>query len=405
MDSTFKSHKIILFGEGENPKQDSVRNLITRFYVDQFRHFQDPLAPYFLFMSRDTKLAMGIGGCVRMRGYFDWGGAIPSPGFAPYLIPMQEDPLRKRYLGTTPSGTALFFRVIGRNKRLGEYQLYIEANFNGYQSRDFHLKKAYGVINDWTIGYANSTFSDPTALPPVVDAAGPNAKMSATAVLVRWLHNFRHGWSVAASVEAPSDQIAEVEGETAKVQQYVPDFAAFGQWSWKGSNHIRLAGILRTMPYRDLLQQKNHTKMGWGLQLSTVIHPTTDITVYGMINGGRGYASLGGDLLMGNYDLVYDPEKPGRLYAPKSYGGYAAVQYNFRPNLFASATFGGARYVPDHDTPGSEYKQGLYMAFNAFWYLTERMSCGAEFNLGRRMNIDGATRWARRVELMAQFSF
>lgn len=113
---------------------------------------------------------MGIGGCVRMRGYYDWDGAIPASGFAPYLIPMNPDPAHDRNFGTTPAGSTLFFRVIGRNKSLGDYQLYIEANFNGYQGRDFHLKKAYAVINDFTIGYANSSFSDQGALPPTVDA-------------------------------------------------------------------------------------------------------------------------------------------------------------------------------------------------------------------------------------------
>ena len=233
MDSTISDHRIIYFGKGEDQSTDSAAILIQKFYEDQFRHFQDPLAPYFLFMSRDNNLAMGIGGVVRMRGYLDWGGSIDSPAFAPYLIPMQKDPGRSRYLGTSPAGTALFFRVLGMNKKLGRYQLYIEANFNGYEARDFRLKKAYGQINDFTIGYTNSTFSDPGALPPAVDAAGPNAKMTATAVLVRWLHEFHNRrWAVAASVESPTNQIDTQKDITARVSQYIPDIAAFGQFAW-----------------------------------------------------------------------------------------------------------------------------------------------------------------------------
>ena len=133
-DSLIASHKIINIdrdGSEKSPRYaDSVRSLIENFYYDQFRHFQDPAAPYFLFLSRDASLAMGVGGAVRMRGYFDWNGAIPSPGFAPYLIPMTPEPGQRRNFDTTPAGTCLFFRVIGRNKSLGMYQLYIEANFN-----------------------------------------------------------------------------------------------------------------------------------------------------------------------------------------------------------------------------------------------------------------------------------
>ena len=69
------NHKVLTFGAYDSlpptPK-DSIRRIIEMFYVDQFRHFDDPQAPYFLFMSRDATLAMGVGGAVRMRGYYDW---------------------------------------------------------------------------------------------------------------------------------------------------------------------------------------------------------------------------------------------------------------------------------------------------------------------------------------------
>lgn len=405
-DSLVKGHKYIYFGKGEEPVSDSTENLMRHFYEDQFQNFQDPLAPYFMFMSKDNSLAMGVGGVVRMRLYYDWGGAVPTPGFAPYAIPMVKNPESMRNLGTTPAGTALFFRVIGMNKKLGKYQLYIEANFNGYQSRDFHLKKAYGQINDFTIGYTNSTFSDPGALPPTVDASGPNAKMSATTVLVRYLHEFKKSrWSLAASLEAPSNGIDVVADTTALVKQYIPDLAAFAQYQCSSSGHIRLSGVLKTHSYRDLLKLNNYNVLGWGLQLSAIYQPESHITLYGMANGGRGYTSMGGDWLMGKYDLVGDPDRPGRMYAPAAIGGYAAIQYNINPSMFFSATYGATRYLPKKQGTPDEYKTGMYIAVNYFWYLTPRISCAAEFNLGRRQNMDGRTAWARRAGLMAQFSF
>lgn len=41
---------------------DSINRVITEYYVDQFRGFQDPEAPYFMFMSKDSQLGMGLGG-------------------------------------------------------------------------------------------------------------------------------------------------------------------------------------------------------------------------------------------------------------------------------------------------------------------------------------------------------
>lgn len=123
------------------------------------------------------------------------------------------------------------------------------------------------------------------------------------------------------------------------------------------------------------------------------------------MNGGKGYASMGGDWLMGNYDLVNVPDKPGEMYEPGAVGGYAAIQYNLNPFMFFSATYGAARYIPKDDGNPDEYKTGMYMAINYFWNITTRVSCAAEFNLGRRENMDGQTAWARRIGVMCQFSF
>lgn len=410
IESASKSTKILFIDGKPEPdvydhNVDSVRLRIAEFYYDQFRHFQDPQAPYFLFMSKDAQLSMGIGGCVRMRGYYDWGGAIPSPGFAPYLIPMHPDPAAMRQLGTTPAGTALFFRVIGRHKIAGDYQLYIEANFNGYEARDFHLKKAYAIINDFTVGYASSTFADPAALPPTVDAQGPNNKISPTSVLLRYMPTVKEKWIFAVSAETPSTSVAVDNIRTKKVSDWLPDFAVFVQYQWTKGQHIRLSGILRTLSYRNLDTDKNHNPVGWGVQLSSVAHPHNNLTTYATLNYGKGYGSLGGDLLIGNYDLVSNPDRPGILYAPASFGWCLGVQYNFLPNLFASISASQTRYLPQHAVSPDEYRYGVFACANVFWNLTPRMQIGAEFDLGKRQNFDGSSRYARRIGLMAQFSF
>lgn len=104
IDSLVQDHKIIYVGNGqESAHPDSIRSLVERFYYDQYRSFQDPAAPYFLFMSRDANLAMGLGGVVRMRGYFDPGNSMPTPGFNTFDIPMGDTPLNRNHFGTTPA--------------------------------------------------------------------------------------------------------------------------------------------------------------------------------------------------------------------------------------------------------------------------------------------------------------
>ena len=81
---------------------------------------------------------------------------------------------------------------------------------------------------------------------------------------------------------------------------------------------------------------------------------------------------------MGNYDLINNPNVAGEMYAPRSFAWYGAVQYNFRPNIYATATFGQERFLPKHTISGDTYKYGLYSAFNLFWDITPRLEVAAE---------------------------
>ena len=405
IDSLQSNHQVIFFGDGTPASNDSVRARINSFYYDQFHHFQDPRAPYFMFMSKDASLAMGIGGCVRMRGWYDWGGVIPYNGFIPYSISIPRNDAERRKVGTTPAGTALFFRVIGRNHRLGDYQLYIECNFDGYQSRDFHLKKAYATVNDWTIGYTLSSFSDIASQPIMVDGQGPNAEVQTTAVLIRWMHTIQKNWVVAASIESPDSRVAADGTTTSTISDWFPNIAAFGQYQWGTNQHVRLSGIMRVLPYRDLIANTNRNEIGWALQVSSIFRPIEPLTVYATINGGRGYGSLTGDLQMDNFDLIANPTEEGKMYSPAALGWYGALQYNFRPNLFAGLVMGEMRYLPEHHVADSSYKYGLYGAVNIFWNPTPRLQLAAEMNLGKRQNMSGEHNYARRVSMMCQFSF
>lgn len=385
---------------------DSAYRMIGRFYADQFRNFQDPRAPYFMFMSKNADLAMGIGGLVRLRGWFDWNGSVPANGFSPYLIPIPKDPSNKRKLDATPAGTGLFLTILAHKPWLGYLMAYIEGNFDGYEHVGFKLKKAYVTINDLTVGYATSTFCDPAAMAPTIDGAGPNGKIDRTNILVRYMHTFKGHWTIGGSVEFPKSYIDVMEGQTKKCPDYLPDMAAMAQYQWDGGlSHIRVSGLLRVMPYRDLIKSENRNVVGWGAMISGMWKVFNPLTVYASFSIGQGQASYQGDLAVGNYDLVGDLDTPGKLYAPTSYGITAGLKYNFMPNLFACAAFGDMRYCPKKHLDDTQYKEGLYGAVNLFWDITPRIQVGGEYLIGKRCNFNGSHANANRVNALFQFSF
>ena len=381
---------------------DSAESLVAQFYADQYRQFYDPHAPYFMFLTKDANLALGIGGRLILRGWGDWNGSQDSYEFFPYDIAVPANPTERKGIGASPSQSAIFLTLLGRNKTLGNYMVYVKG---GVKNKNFVLKNAYVRINDWTAGYASSTFSDDDALAPTVDAQGPNGQISKSAMLVRYFHTFKSGWSVAGGVEFPSSDQTQIEGETEKCRDFVPDLVGLAQYQWDGGDsHIRASGIFRMMSYRDLLTARNHNVVGWGAQLSGRWQMVSPLALYYQGIVGRGIGSYCGDLSEGSYDLVPDGDRRGTLKAPLSLGITAGLQYDFSKKVFACLALGECRYF-DKRAQGDDYKYGLYGAVNVFWNITSRVQGGAEYIIGKRKDFDGASACADRVDVMLSFSF
>jgi len=406
-----RNHHIIASGASvDSLSRDSIRKTIEMFYIDQFRNYQDPQSPYFLMLSKDSKLAMGIGGSVRMRVWGDFSGSIPANGFIPYLIPIPSDPTLRKGIGYTPAGSTLFVRVVGRDLPMGNIIAYMEGKFDGYDNVGFRLKKAYVTLNDWTIGYAPTSFSDPMSQLPTIDGAQPNSYINHTTVLVRWMHSFRKNWMAAASVEFPSgNQFDDADITTSRSEKsYIPDFAGFLQCSWRnGAGHVRLSALARVLTYRDLVVGKNKNIFGWGLHISSVVPVGCNLSVYAGANTGRGYSSYTGALSVAKIDLMPDVYNTGQMYAPQIFGWCAGMKYNFQRNIYACVGFSESfLYARDSGKiPGDTYKYGTYAVANCFWEITPRISVGVEYLHGMRKNYDGSSGSANRVDAMFQLSF
>ncbi|MDE6811069.1 MAG: hypothetical protein K2J15_01830 [Muribaculaceae bacterium] len=385
---------------------DSIRALMNIFYTDQFRTVNDPEAPFFMFMTKDAHLAMGIGGTINIRGWEEWNGVIDSYIFIPYYIPVQRNEARMKRLYATAANSGIYFTLLGRNTVVGDFSAYIEGRFNGYNRINFKLTTAYITLKGLTAGYTYSTFLDTQVLPRLIDGGLYGGTIDRANVLVRYRHNFRKGWSLAGGLEFPSTFINDSEPDVEACLPYLPDIACFGQYQWdEGYSHVRLSGLLRTLSYRNLIKEQNHNILGWGLALSTMIKILPELTFYGVTSYGVGHGGYVSDMSNGMHDLVGIKGKPGVLEAPKAFSYFLALKYHFRPDLYATATFTQSRNYESNPADLSGYKYGLSGSINLFWEITPRLSVGGEYMTGKRMNFNGDHGCSNRAELALRLSF
>lgn len=382
--------------------EDSVMDLLRIFYEDQYRQFDDPEAPYFMFLTDKADLALGIGGKLMMRGWFDWNGSQDSPSFIPYDIAIPADPTQRHDLGASFNSTCIQFTLLGKRKST-RYMVYLQA---GVKNKDIVLKKAYVRINDFTVGLANTTFQDADAIIDTAEGQGPNGQASKSQVLGRWMHGFKNGISLGAGIEFPSSDQSVDDATTAQCRDYIPDLAALVQYAWAGGDsHVRLSGLMRTMTYRNLITGTNHNVIGWGAQLSGMIKLFRPLTFYYTGLVGRGVGSYQGDLSEGAYDLVAVNNAPGKMVAPLCMGVTGGFRYQFSRKVYANIGFGEAHYYEKHHIAADEYKYGLYGVANVFWKITPRFMTGIEYCVGKRMNFDREHAGANRLDAMMSFSF
>lgn len=398
--------KIIFLPVGESAAgADSIARLVSSFYMDQYRHFQDPLAPYFLLMSKDAKLAMGVGGAVRMRVWEDIDGEIPANGFSPYLIPTTSNPMKRGGLGGTPGSTTIYMRIIGRNPIFGNIIGNIQGNFNG-QRYGFLLKKAYMQMMGFTIGLAPSTVSDPAAEAPTVDASGQNGLVGHSRMLIRWDKGFAaKRYDAAISLELPTSRISTADKNAVALKDIWPMGVAYIQRRLPHGGHLRLTGMCKSMSYRNMIEAISVDTFGWMAQFSALYYPLTRLALYGIINTGVGYESDMGDLSSEPFDLIPTPEQSGHLYPPRAVGINLGAKYNFCHNLYGAIALGDSKFYPKDADGTATYKRGLYGAVNLFYEPTPRLQFGIEYVAGKRQNYNSTEGSAQRIDAVFQFVF
>ncbi len=393
---------IILSGDTTNAVH---RDNIAVLYSREGLSFDEPGAPRFLFLDRQGKVALGIGGYVKGVGMYDVDGAIDATGFETFDIPTPFNPAQRQRFGANASQSTIFLKLVTRNSKLGLITVYIQTGFNsaakGYTLK---LKQAYVNINNLTAGLARSSFADGESQAPTIDSQGPSGQIDAKNMLFQYKLKTSCGLSAALSIENPSADYTTVTDASEEIAQRFPDIPLYLQYAWNSSSHIRMAAIYRRLSYRDLLTAKNQSATGWGVHLSSVGDIVGGLGYFGHVAYGKGIARYVNDLSGNGYDLVPD-ETEGKLHAPGTLAWTAGLSYNFTKKFFMTANFSMARVYDCATLGGDSYRYGRYATINGFYNLTGDFRLGAECVIGRRTDYNGTPGHANRIEAMMQYSF
>ena len=385
--------------------QDSL--LIRKMYEANGQHFQDPRAPRFLFMDKEGKVALGIGGYVKGTMSVDMDGISDNLDFVTADIPAPPQTTMRNQFQMDASTWRIFLKLVGNDTKVGDFTVYLETDFrgkNGHQY-DLRLRQAFIQFGGWKVGKARTTFADAASSPPTIDFEGPSGSVSTKNTMIQYSHQFGKHWSTAMAIETPSASYTTDKNLSESIKQRIPDIPTYIQYAWDGGkSHIRLSNLFRFLSYRNLEQGDNKFAFGWASQLSGMITFSPHWKLYYQAAYGKGYADYLNDLGGAGYDLIPDGDT-GQLLAPYALGLVGGIQYNINKNLFLSASFSQCRLYADDNLQGTDYRYGQYVAANVFYEPIDNCMVGFEYLYGNRHNIDGTSGDAHRINAMIQYHF
>ncbi|MCM1067858.1 MAG: porin [Muribaculaceae bacterium] len=402
---TIPTRAIVLTG---NPDQPSTRTNVAILYSRANLAFRDPAAPRFLLLDKKGKVALGIGGYVKAVGEYDFGGVVSNTDcFDPHLIDVPRNPANKERLAASVAHSTVFLKLVTSPTRLGRVIVYVQTNFTGNNyNYGVYLDQAYATVGHVTVGKARSTFADPAAMAPTIDDQGPAGEVTTKNLLVQYASPSYKGFSYAISAELPSAKYTL--GEQAKaIPQRFPDIPAYVQYAWgkNADNHIRAAGILRRLSYRDEAAGANRFVTGWGVQMSTVAAIVGRLKFFGEITYGKGIAHYINDLSGQGYDLVYSTADGGSMKAPAALGWSVGLQHYFTDNVMMSAAYSQTRLFDSSALQPDTYRNARYLAANIYYRPLDDLRLGLEYLYGSREDINGLSGHANRLQAMVQYSF
>ena len=384
----------IILAQDENIKQ-----YFKGIYLNS--HPQDPkLPPDFFIKSKSNSFQMGFGGYVRLYGIYDFNGLQSVTDFITHEIPVGKGNTRQDRFALDIRQSRVYTEILGMTK-YGQLRIYMEADFLG-ETGLLRLRHAFGQFKGFLAGKTWTTFMDLSALPNTVDFEGPNSEICLRTVMIRFTQDFGNYFICSVAIEQPN--ISITNDDTEDIPQYVPDFIARFKAHGK-VGHLQLAGVLRDIAYEDTLTAEKRNSRGWGVAFSGSLNFTKKNKFMFQTVYGKGISKYIQDIAGTGRDLVPKPGCPGELQALPVFGMYAALQHNWTQKLNSTIVYGYTEAYDLGNKPPDNYQTGMYVAGNLFLDLMPTVRFGIEYLWGERVNKNGDSGTANRINFLAKYSF
>ncbi|MCK9488683.1 MAG: DcaP family trimeric outer membrane transporter [Xanthomonadales bacterium] len=262
------------------------------------------------------------------------------------------------------------------------------------------LRHAWLSWRGWLAGQTWSNFQDAGVLPDTVDFIG--ATEGTVFARQSQLRYSRGPWSL--SLENPETLVTPYQGGGARIvtgDNHLPDatvrYVHRADWG-----HVGMAGLLRSLRYRDAALDIGDSRTGYGLSLSGRINLGERDNLRFMLSGGEGINRYIG--IAASTDAVLDAA--GELQPLDVVAGFIAWQHLFNDRYRGNLFYSRADYGNDAQLTGLGITRRLESLHgNLIWTVLPKLELGLEAIWARRLLERGDSGEQQRLHFHAKYSF
>lgn len=335
------------------------------------------------------KSVIGLGGYVKLVAAYDYLGLPNGSSFSMFEIPTTND-TENRTINFNAWQSRIFIGNTYITKNNQTINAYIEGDFHGNGGGGFRLRYAFANFQNWTIGLANSSFTNVDVWVNISDFDGPPVGVWVRAPQVKYTLNLDQSNQFNFSIEDPvTDYRTNTILDTiiSPTKSYIPDIVSNYRHQFDGGN-FQASGVFRLISYKN--GENREQTYGYGANFSGTFNLFKQDVLYYQAVAGKGIerylVGLGG---YGLDAVSYNT----KLTALPVYGGYVGYTHVWSPlgselNMNSSFIYGYQKVQNKILSDYSDVFVGNYYSANLFFTPIEHINLGFEFIYGDKRDYD-----------------
>lgn len=353
-----------------------------------------------------TDSRMKFGGYFKLDGMYDFDGTSDKDQFLISTIPVDNTPESKKdsYFNTTIRETRFNFDVRKFDDSEPSQQFFLEMDFYDRNNTAPRLRHAYVVYGNLLMGQTWTTLSELRSLPFMIDFAYGDALFGGRTVQLRWEDELGKNKKWAVGIEKvvdsgidnpfdlPGNPIIKLPILSAKLnlensKRLLMFGGTVGQLNWDGeetgkdSSHMQWALLIAGRKYFG----KNRDYFTWNLSY------------------GNGAASNIMALVGSNANASLDEN--GNLKTNKAWCAALGYAHNFNDTISSNFALAWTELERSNLRSDGSIAGGGVLHVNLIKHISKNYSTGIEYMQGRRINNDGESGRAERIQTMVKYDF